>query len=76
MQRGGTLSESGHGVHQRRGVLIWCHPRTVGRVGTVREEVDSGELVFYDVEFGGSWERRYVREEALELEASSKSAPH
>ena len=38
-----------------------------GRVGTVRDAVESGELVFYDVEFGGSWDRRFVREEALEL---------
>ena len=39
-----------------------------GRTGTVREEVESSaEMVFYDVEFGGSWDRRYVREDALEL---------
>ena len=39
-----------------------------GRTGTVREAVQSSpELVFYDVEFGGSWDRRYVREDTLEL---------
>ena len=37
-----------------------------GRVGTVTDNVESGELVFCDVEFGGSWERGYFRETALE----------
>jgi len=39
-----------------------------GRVGTVREAVKSSpDMVFYDVEFGGSWDRRYLREDTLEL---------
>ena len=38
-----------------------------GRTGTVREAVRSSpEMVFYDVEFGESWDRRYLREDALE----------
>ena len=36
-----------------------------GRVGTVTDNVDSGDLVFCDVEFGGSWDRAHVREVGL-----------
>ena len=38
-----------------------------GRAGTVDHIVESTpELIFYNVAFSGSWDRGYVREEALE----------
>ena len=38
-----------------------------GRAGVVDHIVESTpELVFYSVAFGGSWDRGYIREEALE----------
>ena len=38
-----------------------------GRTGTVDHIVESTPaLIFYSVAFGGSWDRGYIREEALE----------
>ena len=38
-----------------------------GRIGTVDHIVESTpEVIFYNVAFSGSWDRGYIREEALE----------
>ena len=37
-----------------------------GKGGTIRQAVQSGAITFYDVEFAGEWDRRYLREDALE----------
>ncbi len=51
----GQLVRRENGVEQYR-----------GRTGTVDHVVESTpELVFYSVAFSGSWDRGYIREEAL-----------
>ena len=50
------------GAHLENGVEQYR-----GRAGTVDHIVESTpQLIFYSVAFGGSWDRGYIREEALE----------
>ncbi len=46
-----------------------------GRTGVVDHIVESTpELVFYSVAFGGSWDRGYIRQEALEAVVEEETA--
>ena len=48
-----------------------------GRTGTVDHIAESTpKLIFYNVAFGGSWDRGYIREEALEAVDEEATAEH
>lgn len=48
-----------------------------GRIGTVDHIVESTpKVIFYSVAFSGSWERGYIREEALEAVGGDPSRHH